>query len=209
MIEAIRNWLAIVREAMIIVAIGMLLIFPTEVGAWLFARGVQKIEIGGATVSLAQFNQTRAALNAVQAAQNASVTAPEIVTELQNAATQLRITLVDQVRTLSRNDASGLPNGGWIYLGTLNEAKTDWKPNLSRDVTERWPVHPNDIVRLSTDTNLRADSTSEKRPTSRILSVLPDGTRVRIVDLDTSRMVAEDSQDRPGYRAWANVEVVR
>jgi hypothetical protein len=205
MVDAIKNWLGIVREAMIIVAVGMVLLFPTEVGSWLFARGVQKIEIGGATVSLAQFNQTRAALNAVQAAQNA---APGAETELQNVATQLRTTLVDQVRTLSNSDTSGLPSAGWIYLGTLNEAKTDWKPKLARDVTDKWPIHPNDVVRISTDTNLRAETTTENRPIARILSVLPEGTRVRIIELDTDRKVAEDSADRPGYRAWASVEVV-
>jgi hypothetical protein len=207
MVQAIKDWLGIIREVMIILAVAMILIFPTEVGAWLFARGVQTIEIGGATVSLAQFNQTREALNAVQDAQNAAPA--QKAQQLQTVATKLQATLADQVESLSRSGTSGLPTTGWVYLGTLNEGKTDWKPKISKDVTAPWPIKPEDTVVVSTNTNLRSESTSEQRPTAPILSTLLRGTKVRILSLDTDRKVADDSPDRPGYRAWAKVEVVR
>jgi hypothetical protein len=206
MVQAIKDWLGIIREVMIIVAVAMILIFPTQVGAWLFARGVQKIEIGGATVSLTQFNQTREALNAVQDAQNAAPA--QKAQQLQTVATKLQAALVDQVESLSRSGTAGLPTTGWIYLGTLNEGKTDWKPKISKDVANPWPIKLEDIVVLSVNTNLRSDSTSELRPTAPILSALPLGTKVRVLSLDTDRKVADDSPDRPGYRAWAKVEVV-
>src|SRR5882762_1361373 len=123
MLETIKEFLTVIREALITLVVLFVLFFPAEVGAWLAAHGVQKFEVAGATVDLAQFKSTREALNAVTNAANSLQEQPRLRESLETAAGQLSQSLAGQVRALSKSDPNALPHDGWMYLGTLNSDK--------------------------------------------------------------------------------------
>lgn len=207
MLASLKDGLAIIREALIIVAVLAVLLFPSQVGTWLFARGVQKIEVAGAEISLAQFNKTKELLNTVEDAASATGEQPSIQAALQKAAGQLSQTIATQVRALTQDNPSVLPRSGWIYLGSINDKKTDWRAGVLPTIREKWPPQPGDVVIIATDANLREDSASVARPRARIVSVLPGGTHVTIRELDDTRPIPATDKFAPGFRAWARVEV--
>jgi hypothetical protein len=205
MLDTAKDLLAVIREALITLVVIIVLIFPAHVGAWLQQRGVQKIEMAGATVDLAQFDKTREALNTVTVAANSVQEQPRLKASLETAAGQLSQTLAGQVRAISRSDPNVLPRDGWMYLGTVNGDKSAWRAGVTPTVQGNWPIRIGDDVTLATDSNLHTDSASDDRPKSSIISVLPRGTSVRIYELDSARAVPADDSAAPGYRVWAKV----
>lgn len=203
----IQAMLAIVREALIIVAVVFVFLFPTTVGSWLVAHGVHSIAVAGAEISLDQFHNTTAHLNTVEQAANDTSAEPQVQATLQKLAISLKQTAAEQVRSLSAVSPGLLPRAGWIYLGTVNADKSGWQSRVVPDVVDRWPLAVGDIVTLSTDVNLRSDSSPHADPQAPIVSVLPSGTRARIRSLDTSRVVPAGDVAAPGFRAWAQIEV--
>lgn len=243
MLATAKELLSVIRETLVIAAVLFLLIFPSQVGQWLWAHGVQKIDVAGTTVSLEQFKTTRAALNAVQdvlttvqqtpgsppsaalppSPAPAAPAAPPVaalsepaaeraatqaLSSLQTLADQLSTTLATQVQAISQQNPSILPHTGWLYLGTLNTQKSAWREGVSPTVRASWPVKPGDVLTLGSDTNLHKDSLPSDRPMAPIISVLPLGTKVRIEALDIARPVPPGDHFAPGYRAWAQVDVV-
>lgn len=208
MLAQAKDLVAVIREVLIILAVLLVLLFPSQVGAWLAGHGVHQIGFEGTTVDLTQFDNTREALNAVTDAANALDKQPQLQASLEQAAGKLSQTLANQVRTISRSNPNEVPGDGWMYLGTLNNDKSGWRQGVSPTVQGTWPLKPGDDVTLATDTNLHTDSTSEERPNSRIISVLPRGTKVHIYELDDARAVPSSDKAAPGYRAWAKVRVI-
>ena len=206
MLAFIRELLAVIREALVIVVVAVVLLYPSHVGKWLYDRGVQKIGVAGVEISMAQFAETREVLNTVTQAASALDGQPELQASLRQVATQIGHSMANQVRVLQQRDPAALPQGGWVYLGTLDAARTRWLHGSY--IREAWPLKPGDTATVDTDLNLRGDSASEQRPQASIKSVLPDGTKVRIQELDTSRPVAPGSGEPPGFRVWARVDVV-
>lgn len=212
MLAQLRDFLGSIRELALIAALATVLVFPSQLGAWLAAHGVKKVEAGGVSIDLTQFTATTDAQNTVQRATEALATLPPdspAVTQakaaLDTAAQRLAQNVARQVREISGKDAAVLPRDGWIYLGTLDAQKTNWRRGVSPTVDAKWPLAPGDSVTLATDTNLHADSATEDRPHSRILSVLPAGTQVQILAVDADRRVPDGDQAAPGFRAWASV----
>lgn len=206
MLAVTRELLAVIREILVIIAVAVVLLYPSQVGKWLHNRGVQKIGMAGVEISMEQFAEKREELNIVAQAVSALNGQPELQASLQKVATQLGHSVASQVGLLQKSNPAALPKGGWVYLGTLNPERTAWLHGSY--VREPWPLAAGDMATTDTDLNLRSDSASERRPGAMIKSVLPDGTRVRIQELDTSRPVEPNAREPAGFRTWARVEVV-
>ena len=201
-----RDLLALLRETVVVVLVLLVVVNYNQVGAWLVAHGFTRLEFAGNVITLDQFKQQVTTLNSVNKALDAS-TDVGVKHELTAVQRDLGVTVANQVAALSRTTPNLLPQGGWIYLGTLAQDRSAWRGNVAPTVRSSWPLRVNDVLTLATNVNLRGDSTSETRPRAPILSVLPDGTRVKLLELDDKRRVPDGDPDAPGYRLWGRIEL--
>jgi len=88
---------------------------------------------------------------------------------------------------------------GWIFLAKINEAKTEWDVSIPKTILETdLPIESGDLLKISTDTYLRKDTTGQKS-TAEILSVVKKGETVEVIKVDFSHARAG------GWFMWAKV----
>lgn len=223
MLVVLKDALAIFREGMILLVLGLFVLAPQLVGERLAKAGFTKLSVGGLELNLGQFNREVAALNAVERAREL-VAAPggEVSSEVEAARAQLDVSARDLRLSVANSAAAvaaiapagALPQSGWMFLGTLYPDRDEWRPDTSDWRTTRTVQQPYDQIRpgqrlsVRTAVNLRDGPGRADGTAGAVLTALRPGQQIVVRDVAAPFTVLPSAPDSPGRRIWARVEIV-
>lgn len=225
-IETTRSILTLIRELLLIGALLLLLIAPSAFKSILQKGGIKSIgglefrndleETREATRnasldvltlqdSLSQLNNRIDSLIARAQDENTREDLRSLqstVTSTKESAdqldTKLKSSLQQQEQIYKQVSQQPLEDRGWIFLGKINEAQTQWLEAKTIEPVEL-PIEQHTQLTLLMSTYLRADTEGNKSD-AKILNVLEEGKRVRVLTVDLSHAKAG------GWFVWAKVE---
>jgi hypothetical protein len=211
----IKVWLEVVRESLIIGAILIVVVFPNWTASRLAGFGLKTLKTPFGDVDLAMMQAAagnvesahRGVSDAAAALQTISASLPQatrdqisaVAAGLDSTAAQLQVPdriLATAVRAQPDTQASTRAREGWIYLGHVDEAKTSWSPSPTIVHLASPAVQIGDVVPITDDVYIRADSSTSQRNQAAIIGVVHVGERVRITD------VAYTHALRGGWFVW-------
>lgn len=213
-VAIIKDLFAAAKDAALVGCVAAVLIFPDATKAFLRTVGLTSFQTPLGTINLAE-NQVRegtAALTALSAAERTVPPESPAAQAIAEATRALQTATVRAQDTVAQLQPSALAAQGWMYLGTLDPQRTGWKPGIPNrtipTVAEAFAeIRPGSVLRLRTDANLREAKPSAAGELARVVRVVREGQRVRVLEIDPSRPVDAGDSDAPGFRVWARVEV--
>ena len=215
--KAVGDAVDVTRRALILIVIAITFataaVWPDFVGDRLRRLGIGKIGPEGIELTPAE-QKNRVGLlldtsNAVNSAITAAKSNPALQQQLEDVENSLTKALSPQVAVLDRLAPSGAQKSGWAYLGTRSPDNGSWlhSGHYYTTIGDVWPLQVGMTITFSRPTNLRADSAPADRKTAHIQSVIPDGTKAVIEQLDTGRSTAPN-EGEPGQLVWAKVQLL-
>jgi len=124
--------------------------------------------------------------------------------KVRQADTAVKSALVTQERVLSQVAPATVESTGWMYVGELDESKTQWETGNPTTIETTEPrLTPGQIVKIKDDVYLRdASAGPGKRASGKIVSVGRVGDSVKILDIDET---SHDNSAGSGWFVWAKV----
>ena len=124
-----------------------------------------------------------------------------VAKELENASSELQ--RPDQLLTNAVAAQQKAPGGdakpeGWIYLGHVDETKSTWDPK-PRTVQTRPLLKPGEVITVTDDVYVRADSASPRRNQAPVVGVVRAGQDVTVMDVSYTHAA------RGGWFLWVRV----
>lgn len=219
-----KNLFALLRDFVLFVLLALLAGCPQVIGSRLSQAGLTEVDALGvkwkAKVEESQkrtlaaggaVDQTQAKIDQVLAKIDQTIAArPDLKTtlaplkqeaqqsslDLSKAQTQLLDAATTQQTVLARNSAQPAVSG-WLYLGSLNQAKTGWQ---TRTTDAPWPVTTPYTATITDGTYIRREGAPLQRRLAPPLAVASEGARVTIESVDASVPLKAG-----GWTVWARV----
>jgi len=212
----LKDLIAASRDGILVVLAVLLLLFPATIKERLLDAGFTKGNIGGLEWEgiKQSAEETKTVGQAVSRADDnynelidrlaeleKKVQDPNLKQSLSLLGVEARASRQDLIvadktlkRSLSAQQAivqsftpSAVQEGGWMYLGKVNEEKTQWEPGSPATVA---PVDPaitaGTQLTMSDDVYWRDEATSGSHSSARILSVAKVGTVIKVEKVDYS-----------------------
>lgn len=215
-VAIIKDLFAAAKDAALLGCVAAVLIFPEPTKAFLRKVGVTSVPTPFGTLSVAesQIRDNTAALTALDGARREVQAGSDAARAVDAAVRAVQAATVRAQEAVAELQPTALVSGGWMYLGTLDPQRTAWKPGVpSRTIpTVSVPfasLHPDVVVQVRTDVNLREARPSPTGDLPRVVRVVRGGQQVRILEIDASRPVETNDPDAPGYRVWARVDILQ
>jgi hypothetical protein len=209
----LKDLIAASRDGILVVLALLLLLFPATIKERLLDAGFTKGNIGGLEwEGIAE--ETRTVGQAVSQADEQynelidrlaelekKVEDPDLKQSLNRLGEEAQLSrdgliVADKTlkRSLSAQQAmvqsvapSAVPEGGWMYLGKVNEEKTAWEAGSPATVKYVDPsITPGTQLTMRDDVYWRADAASGSRSRAPILSVARVGTVIEVEEIDWS-----------------------
>ena len=220
--DLLKTWLDLLRQAVILVLIFLTLLFPKGAGEYVakFASqlGVDTVKTPLGDINVAKLREvaggvdtarTRTIENADALRAVSAGAPPEVRKKIEAIASELETTsaalkrpdelLVSAVQAEQKKGDSSQGLTGWVYLGHVTEAKTEWDPQ-PRSVRAPSPAFkPGETLTVSDDLYVRGDSQSGQRNQAPVLGVVRAGQTVQVLDLQHVHSV------RGGWFVWVKV----
>jgi hypothetical protein len=221
--NTIKVWLEVIREALVIAVVVLVIIFRQQVFSFLQANGVTTLKTPIADFALGQVQQAGGSLDSAQrtigdasAALKTIASTPlppatraqldSVASSLQSSVTQLETpkSVLSQIPlaapTSSTQTSSASVPAGWIFVGHVNDAKTEWSEQ-SRVVSNPQPsFQSGDVVAINSQGYIRADvSGTEQRNQAPVVGVVRAGQKVRVTEVGYTRAL------RGGWFLWLRV----
>lgn len=219
-----KNLFALLRDCALFVLLALLAGCPQIIGSRLSEAGLTEVDALGvkwkAKVEESQkrtlaaggaVDQTQAKIDQVLAKIDQTIaTRPDLketlaplkqeaqqsAFDLSKAQTQLLDAASTQQTALARSSAADAVSG-WLFLGTLNRAKTGWQ---TRTTDAPWPIVTPYTATITDSTYVRNEGTPLQRRLAAPLGVASKGARVTIEMVDASV-----SLKAGGWTVWARV----
>jgi len=208
----LKDLVSALRDGILVVLVLLLLMFPSTIKERLieagFTRGnfaglewegIEQTKKVGQAVSLADDNYKE--LISRLAELEKQVHDPAVKESINDLAMEARVSqqqLVVADKTIKRSlstqqamvearDTAPATEGGWLYLGRVNENRDAWSPGSPVTVSATSAeLRQGSRLTISDDAYWRADSESGKHASAPILSVAKVGTIVSVDEVDYS-----------------------
>ncbi|GAB3092744.1 hypothetical protein [Lysobacter terrae] len=194
----LKDMSSLLRDALLTVVIAICLIHPASIKTFLKESGLSKLGMFGVTVELQEEKEKVAEAQREVTSKVVPATAPgEPPPEALNKP-------VDQdfkqaILTAERVAPQILPTAGWVFLGRVDSAKSQWLDGGSPTTTATWPVKPDDIVTVKDDVYIRKITDDKWHSSAPVASVAKVGDQLKVVELQYS------SARAGGFFVWAKV----
>lgn len=137
---------------------------------------------------------TKKDLRAIQSTINATTE------KADNLDLSLKSSLSRQEQVIQQIDISAKLETGWIFLGKVNESKLAWSEGHPETVeSAELPIQVNALLKIKTDTYLRADIKKQKSK-AKIISVVKEEEVVEVIEIDYSHAKGG------GWFVWVKVK---
>jgi hypothetical protein len=208
----LKDLVSTLRDGILVLLVVLLLIFPSTIKNRLIEAGFTRGNIAG--LEWEGIEDTKKVGQAVSQADNnyqelidrlaqleKQVIDPEVKESLNDLASEARITqatlnVADKTikRSLSAQQAMAetsesraITEGGWLYLGKVNESKDEWAPGSPVTIAPTSAaLQTGTKVTVTDDAYWRGDSEPGKHASAPILSVAKVGTVISIDEIDYS-----------------------
>jgi hypothetical protein len=90
---------------------------------------------------------------------------------------------------------------GWIYLGHVDESKTNWSPSSTIVQRPSPSFNVGDVVTIADDVYVRADSSSSQRNQAAVIGVVRAGETIRVLEVGYTHAL------RGGWFVWLRVSL--
>lgn len=189
-----------VRDLVITIIIAICLIHPASIKSFLKESGLSKLGVFGVTVEVEEEKDkiTEAQKEVTsKVIASAPVASDEPPPESYNKP-------VDQnfkqaILAAERVAPQILPTAGWVYLGRVNNDKSQWADGGSTTTTATRPVIIGDVLTVKDDVYIRAITGDKWHSNAPVATVSKVGDKLKVVDLQYS--VAKIG----GFYVWAKV----
>jgi hypothetical protein len=226
-LSLLKEFFGMVREALIIFLFLFLFCFPTAFKSQLARVGFDKFDMGGLSMEIkSQMKETAQTGDQVAELQQQIGSLKTIIDSLASkstnseekktlsglaertqsiySSTDLLDTKVKQQLSLQQRDAVKLKiniaDEGWIYVGKLNETKTEWDNSIPSTIAEhKLDFQSGDIVTIIDDVYLRSDGASTSHANSQVIGVIKASEKVIYLSKDFSHAV------NGGWFLWLRV----
>jgi hypothetical protein len=219
--EQIKTWLEVIQKLTLILVVVSFLAFPALWTGQLAKMGITQLKTPFADIPIptqqaqavagqAQ-SVTRTVSDAVEALKTLSATLPasaqqkvsDVASVLETSAAPLRTSEKTLTDTLARAEQAAPQTTqraeGWIYLGHVDESKTAWTAQPLSVQTSTPTFKAGDVVTITDDTYVRADSDTKQRNQAPVVGVVHVGEKVRVSDVAYTRAL------RGGYFLWLRI----
>jgi len=111
-----------------------------------------------------------------------------------------------QQNSVERQSPNAAATEGWIFLGRVDENKQRWLIANGRPIAggEFPQLTPGQELVLTDGLYLRSEGAPGQRASSPILDVIPAGTKVEVIDIDTQSHALAG-----GWFVWAKVKIAK
>jgi hypothetical protein len=191
------------RDLILTAIVALCLIHPASIKTFLKESGLSKLAAFGVTVEL-QEEKEKIAEAQKQVTNKVIEAAPKEAGEPPPEASNKP---VDQdfkqaILTAERVAPQILPTSGWVFLGRVNEEKSQWAEGGSATTTASWPVKPDDILTVKDDVYVRAITSDKSHSKATVVTVSKVGDKLKVVELDYSQAKIG------GFFVWAKVALL-
>lgn len=200
-VALIKDISAIVRDLFLTLTLAICIIFPSTIKTFLTQSGLGKLSIFGVSVELREEKEKIAVAQKQVAEKIASVSASsngETPVEAKNLPVDPEFK--QAVLAAERVAPQVLPTAGWVFLGRVNNARTQWAEN-STITNATWPISLNDVLTVKDDVYIRAITEQKWHSSAPVTSVAKVGDQLKVVELDYSPAKAG------GQFVWAKVAI--
>jgi hypothetical protein len=211
----IKTWLQILREALIIVLVVVAVSFPEKTAAHFYKLGFNMVKTpwgdvdvaraaGGVEAARVNVSDSAAALRALSAElpQGVRERVDAVSSGLESANVQLQVPdqiLTTAVRTQADVSGNAAPRQGWIYLGHVDDSKETWAPAPTIVTNPSPQFKVGEMVTVSDDVYIRAESDSAQRNQAPVIGVVRRGQQVKVLESSYTHAL------RGGWFMWLRV----
>jgi hypothetical protein len=209
-IAVIKDSSAALKDVALVACLAAVLLFPDWTKAYLRTMGLTSLETPFGSIPLAesQMREGTAALTALDGVRREVQPGSDAARAVDMAVRSLQAATLRAQEAVAAVQPAALPSSGWMYLGTSNSQRTDWKAGTTQTVIVPYAsLHADRMIQTLTDVNLREDRPSPDGNFSRVIRVVRIGQEVRILEIDATRPADPANPGTSGYRVWAKVDV--
>jgi hypothetical protein len=220
-LETTKTLFELIRDVMIAIFIGLIFFAPGCINTVFQKAGIVKAEWGGLTWQAGgEVSQAKLAVQDVTAALTdlsgktkdpvAQKTIKDAIDQLKlsqasiNSADQSIKSTVEQVQRTEPQQTQQKAAEGWMFLGHVNEAKTDWTSITAHKPGGGDPGFTSGQNLVTSDTAyLRAPTSPGQHTTGQVIGVIPSGSTIEVLEMDINSHALQG-----GWFVWARVRPV-
>jgi hypothetical protein len=209
-IASVKDGSAAIKDVALVACLAAVLLFPDWTKASLRTMGLTTLEtpLGKLNLAESQVRDGTATLTALDGVRREVPPGSEAAKAVDAVMRSVQTATMRAQEAVAAVQPAALVSSGWMYLGTIDPQRTDWKARTTNTVIAPYAsLHPDKVVQTLTDVNLREFRPSPTGDLARVVRVVRGGQEVRILEIDTSRPVDRANPDAPGYRVWAKVGI--
>jgi hypothetical protein len=222
-LENAKTVVELIRDLLIGIFIGLIFFAPNFINKAFNAAGVKSLDAGGlhwesqaskaggdiseakigvqdVTASLSQL-ATKTKDPEAQATIKDAINRLTLSAQSINSADQSIKSTVEQVQKTEPQQSQQKTLEGWMFLGHVNQAKTDWTYINAHKPGGGDPNFTSGQKLMTSDTiYLRAPTPPGQHATGQVIGVIPSGSTIEVLELDTSSHALQG-----GWFVWARV----
>lgn len=201
-ISFLKDSSSFIRDALLTLILAICVINPSSIKSFLDKSGLSELEAFGIKVSLKEEKEKIATAQEKVSAQifNAPKTQTDTPVEALNK--PVDEDFKQAILTAERIAPQILPNSGWVFLGRVNNNKSQWA-DTSSTTTANWPITRDSVITIKDDVYVRAITEDKWHSLAPISSVAKVGDELKVVDLEYS------SAKVGGFYVWAKVAIIK
>jgi hypothetical protein len=198
--SCLKDASSFLRDLLLTAVLAICLLNPSSIKKFLNESGLSKLGVFGITVEVkdeeAKFVAAQEKISA-QVIASAPAAPDEVPVESFNKPVnrEFKQTILEVARIAPQI----LPTAGWVFLGRVNNNKSQWEGGVSSTTTASWPISRNDVITVKDDVYIRAIISDKSYASAPIATISKIGDRLKVVDLQYSPAKAG------GFFVWAKI----
>jgi hypothetical protein len=188
------------RDALLTVVIAICILNPSSIKTFLKESGLSKLGVFGVTVEVKEEKEKIAEAQEKISAKIVSAASPapdEAPPEAMNKPVDPEFK--QAILSAERVAPQILPTAGWVFLGRVNNSKSQWVDGASSTTTASWPIAQDSVVTVKDDVYVRAITNDKWHSSAPVATVSKVGDKLKVVELEYS------SAKGGGFFVWAKV----